>query len=285
MFPEPQVSFLILDYKKEIETRLLLMSLKRHVKFDHKIIYLHNGNSEEYPMQLMRDGWIDHFIVTKDNNGLGLGTRDLFAACFSRYAIYVQNDQILGRDFTQEELDVLIGKIEEGQSNIKSISLAGAPCGAGIYSERAHIITTEFYRELEFEYGLSYGGAGPHHAIDWREGQIQGFYKKYGWLHYPYEQPLFADNGVYAIRENKDGSAWCHRTDTKELWNFVRPTEVNSAYPKLNEEEWVLAINGSWPDKKIPANEIKDSFSCWQNSFLVEKETEYINRLKNKYKK
>lgn len=288
MFPEPKVSFLVLDYKKPVESRLLLESLKRHVKFENKVIYLHNGNSE-YAINFLNEGLIDQLIITKDNDGLGLGTRNLFAACFSEYAIYVQNDQILGRDFTEEELYYITAHL--GHKNIrneklpvmKSISLAGAPCGDGIYSERAHLIKTATYFDWEHNYMMPYGGAGPWHAEQWREGYIQSLYKKYNWTHYIYHNPLFIDNGVFATRQNPDGSVWCHRTDTKGLWNIIKPKEKYDAYPKLTDEEWKLAIDTKWPDGNIPENEVKDSFECWQHTELVKNQEKYIENLRKQH--
>lgn len=286
MFPEPKVSFLVLDYKKPQESRLLLESLKRHVKFNHKVIYLHNG-LESYPQNYLNEGLIDQLIITKDNNGLGLGTRNLFAACFSQYAIYVQNDQILGRDFGEEELEYLISflpyrsDIPDSIPWVRSISLAGAPCGEGIYSERAHLIETSTYFEWEHEYMMPYGGAGPYDSEEWREGYIQNLYKKYNWKHHIYHSPMFVDNGVFATRQNPDGSIWCHRTDTKSLWNIVKPKEKHPTYPKFTDEEWEIALGDTgWPDSQIPNKEKDNSFMCWQNTEMGRGQEKYIYNLR-----
>lgn len=266
MFPEPKVSFLVLDYKKPKETKLLLESIKRHVKFSYKVIYLHNGYSQ-YSDALMQEGLIHQLIMTSENDGLGLGTRNLFAACFSHYAIYVQNDQILGRDFTEDELDYLINHLDYmnvDEKLVKSISLAGAPCGDGIYSERAHLIETSTYREWEHEYMMPHGGAGPYHDAQWREGYIQSLYKKYGWTHYIYQNPMFIDNGRRAIRLNPDGSEWEHFTDTKQLFLRSGPVKEKFVYPYFTDEEWDNVIKTqSWPDGKIPEQEVKNSFHVW----------------------
>lgn len=285
MFPEPKVSFLVLDYKKPNESRLLLESIKKHVKFPYKVIYLHNGYSQHAQM-FMQEGLIDQLIMTAENDGLGLGTRNLFAACFSPYTIYAQNDQILGRDFTEEELDYLINHLDMhtmDEKLVKSVSLAGAPCGDGIYSERAHLIETLTYREWENTYPMPHGGAGPFHDIQWREGYIQSLYKKYGWTHYIYQNPMFVDNGVFALRENPDGSIWCHRTDNKKLWNIIKPKEKYSSYPKFTDKEWDDVLTNGWPDGKIPENEIQNSFSCWDNTALGIREFEYIRDLRIKH--
>ena len=94
-YSEPLATFLVLDFKKPGETRLLLESLKARVKFPHKVAYLHNGCGETYGYDFFKQGLIDYFLQTRENNGLGIGTRDLFGISFSPLSIYVQNDQIL----------------------------------------------------------------------------------------------------------------------------------------------------------------------------------------------
>ncbi len=295
---EPKVSFLVLDYQKPNESLLLLNSIKQHVKFPHKVIYLHNGPSD-YAKRFMDLGLVDQLIVTSKNNGLGIGTRDLFAACFTEFAIYVQNDQILGRDFEEAELDGLISMLlsEVDGKWITSISLAGAPCGQNVYSERAHLIRTIQYRFLEkdlFEImkeewsiydcptdtGLPDGGAGPYHDQPWREGWMQQFYRSNNYIHWVYPNQMFIDNGVYAVRQSTDGSLWVHRTDNKKLWNIIKPKEVNSVYPKLTNEEWQLSLTSGWKDGDIPAkeNNPKDSFKCWNQS--PDDDKKYVEQLR-----
>jgi hypothetical protein len=262
-YNEPLVSILVLDYKKPGATKLLLESLRRHIKFDHKIIYLHNGGDEDYGYSYFKDGLIDQFIQTKKNNGLGVGTRDLFAASFSKYSVYCQNDHILGRDFLKEEFNYLCSCLDKTYDNklVSSISLAGPVCGPGIYSERAHLIKTDFYKTLESSGLLGYYGAGPHHNGKWREAEMQEIYKYNNLIHYTYEHPMFIDNGREAIRQNPDGSIWRHEPDTKSLVLIRGPVKEAYVYPKLTIDEWREVIETqSWPNGKIPEREIKDSF-------------------------
>lgn len=265
-YKEPELTFLVLDFKKEVESRLCLKSIKRHVKFPHKVIYLHNGGDENYPIRFLNDGLVDQFIQTKDNNGLGIGTRDLFAASFSQYSFYLQNDQFIFRDFTQEEFDRIKAAFYQNTSDnriVKTVSLAGSPCGVGVYSERAHIIKTEDYKRFEFSGLLGYHGAGKYHNGPWREEQIQTYYKDNGFVHYPWDV-LVQDNGKRAIRQNPDGSVWEHFPDTKQLWLKSGPVKEPHVYPKFTAEEWANVIaTQNWPAGKIPANEVKDSFHVW----------------------
>lgn len=262
-------SILVLDYKKPQETRLLLHSIRENFDFDYNLIYLHNGIDEDYGYQYFKDGLIDQFIQTKKNNGLGIGTRDLFAACFSEFTIYAQNDQYVGRPVKEDEIDFIASQIglngagpNKAVYTLNSISLAGQPCGPNIYSERAHIIKTSFYKGLESQ--LPIGGAGPYHSLEWREGYIQNYYKQNNYIHGIYQDPIFVDNGRSAIRQNPDGSVWKHEPDTKRLYLVSGPVKEKNIYPKFTDQEWEEVIRTqNWPNGKIPSEEIKDSFHVW----------------------
>lgn len=285
-YTEPRLAVLALDYAKPIESRLCLESVKRHVKVPHTVIFCDNGGGEDYPLQFVREGLVDQLIVNRDSRGLGLGTRDLFAASFARYSLYLQNDQVIVRDFGQDELDylsTLFGATVEGDGRaVVSISLAGSPCGPGVYSERAHLILTEQYKLWERNAVLPYHGAGPYHDGTWREAVIQAFYKTHNRIHFEHLPPLVQDNGVYAVRDMQEGGLWCHRTDTKALWCIRPPLAKNPVYPKLTEEEFALAARGAWEDGRIPSVEVKDSFNCWDQTLLGRMQTDYIKDLRRR---
>lgn len=292
-YVEPFLNVLVLDFAKPIESRICLESVKQHLKVDHHVIFCDNGSGEDYPIQFLKEGLIDQLIVNRQSRGLGLGTRDVFALSPDKqglFSLYLQNDQYFIRDLTREEL---IGQFLTGFMGsynyqgdntgvVQSISLAGSPCGPGIYSERAHLIETTFYHNIERAGDLGYHGAGPYHDGTWREAQMQALYKKKGWLHYAYEPQVIADNGVFAVRDMGDGGLWCHRTDSKALWNIVAPTVKNPAYPKINEDEFQLAKSGQWPDGKIPEAELSSSFLCWEKNPLAIHQNEYIEDLRRR---
>lgn len=267
IYTEPPVSFLVLDYLRPESARLCLESIRRHVKLaSYKVIYCHNGVAD-YPHQFLKEGLIDELIMPRENGGLGLGTRALFAACFSPLAIYWQADQIMGWDFTQQDLDItasLLGQWEfadQSGRRIASVGLAGPVCGDGIYSERAHLILNDTYRELERGIPLGAGGAGPWHHLPWREGAIQQFYRDNRLWHHTGQPPLAVDNGRDAVRQNPDGSVWRHEPDTKALTLISGPVKERYVYPKLSDKEWEQVITTqSWPAGQIPENELKDSF-------------------------
>lgn len=268
-YKEPELTFLVLDYRKEAETRQCLLSIREHTKFPHKIIYLHNGNDETYPYELFKEGLLDQIIQTKKNSGLGIGTRDLFAASFSPYSYYLQNDQYLSRDFTQEEFDQIKSMIGSGRVSpedgsawtVASVDLAGGVCGLHTYSERAHITATDFYKYLEREHTLSFHGAGPYHNGMWREEQLQKLYRAQKWLHFTYESRMVVDNGHRAIRQNPDGSKWEHKADTRELRLLSGPVSQKHVYPNFTDAEWSEVIRlQSWPEWKIPEKDIPYSY-------------------------
>ena len=267
-YTEPKVSFLVLDFQRPQSAKTCLESIRRHTKFQHKIIYCHNGVAD-YPLELQKAGLIDELIMPRENGGLGLGTRALFAACFSPLAIYWQVDQIMGRDFSQAELDQLMKKLEQdnrasdGRARV-SISLAGAVCGDGVFSERAFVMETNFYKFWEQKLPLSHGGAGPYHHAEWREGQMQRLYESKGYVHDTGWPPFAIDNGRDAVRQNPDGSTWMHEPDRKGLWLMTGPVKDRYVYPKFTPEEWDFVIaTQSWPPGQIPEQEKAHSFHVW----------------------
>lgn len=284
-YTEPSLAILVLDFAKPIESYHCLASIKRHVKVPHTVIFCDNGSGEDYPLTYLREGLIDQLIVNRDSRGLGLGTRDLYALTFAYWTIYLQNDQVFARDLTEQEFSTMTGWIggqNARRETVCSISLAGAPCGDGIYSERAHLIRTAEYKRWEQALPLGYHGAGPYHNGEWREATIQSHYSLAHLTHLTWPSPFVADNGVFAVRDMKEGGLWCHRTDTKQLWCIRAPVQCNPVYPKFNDAEQVLAEAGRWPDGMIPQIEEADSFRCWDHTVLAQMEADYIKDLRRR---
>lgn len=284
-YSEPRLAIAVLDYSKPIETYMCLRSVKDFVKVPHTVILCDNGSGEDYGLRYLQEGLADQLVVNRDSRGLGLGTRDLFSLIHARWTIYLQNDQVFGRDFTEQDFDSItanIGRIENWSAN-RSISLAGAPCGHGIYSERAHLIETGFYKLMERAIPLGHHGAGKYHDGVWRERQIQDYYAKNGFVHVTNGAPHVIDNGVFAVRDMGEGGLWCHRTDTKRVWCIRVPVARNPAYPKFTDEEYTLAAAGKWPEQgAIPQQEILDSFDCWGPTALARMEVDYIRDLRRR---
>jgi hypothetical protein len=281
---EPELTITCLDYAKPIESRILLESIKRHVKFPVKVVFVDNGSNEDYSYQFLKEGLVDQLIVNKESLGLGLGTRDAVNAVFGPYYLMAQNDQLFGRDFTYQEFEHIKNLLES--EHIMSVSLAGANCGPQVYSERGYIMKTQLYKFMEHRIPLGYAGAGKFHdAGDWREAQIQNFYKNNNLIHLTDYPQMVIDNGVFAVRDMGDGGVWCHRTDLKKLWQITSVKKLNSTYPKFSEEERkFVSVYGQWPDGRIPEQEKAHSFDCWSNTQLGRMEKEYIDNLRVRFK-
>lgn len=267
-YREPLVTFVVLDFAKPQEVRWCLQSIKERVKFPHKVVYYHNGKTT-YSEELFEMGLVDIFVKSVKNEGLGIGTRNAMALSFSPYTIYFQNDQIIwGKNFTQQELDeniALLDTVDSNGNKVKSVSLAGQTCGDGIFSERAHLIKTSFYRRMEHELPLGDGGAGPYHHQQWREGQIQKFYRDNNYIHVTSSPPLVLDIGKWTVRDCA-GGLMRMRTDTKAV-DWLIPATEEYIFPEHTSEEWKVVIAGSWPKGKIPQIYLDkgQSFSCWDN--------------------
>lgn len=280
-YVEPPLAVAVLDFKKPFESHLCLQSIKRHVKVPHTVIFCDNGSGEDYPLSFLREGLIDQLIINRDSRGLGLGTQDIVALARARWAIMMQNDQLFVRDLTIDDLIEMETCMHYPVA--ASISLAGAPCGDGIYSERAHLFCPQTYRNWEQALPLGFHGAGPYHDGVWRERQLQDHYQREGLTHLIWPQPFVADNGVFAVRDMKEGGLWCHRTDTKTLWCIRPPTDWNPAYPLLTEDERTTVTNGLWPlSGRIPEQERGHSFDCWSRSQLGTLQDAYIADLRRR---
>ena len=265
------VEYLILDYERKEEARLLLNSIKKYSKFDYTVTFLCNGGEQSYAKKLKEEGLIDKLILNQVNTGSGGGTVQLFAQCETKYALYIQVDQILSAELTDRHINAFIDLIEN--KGYCYVDLAGDQCN-GIYSERAQFINTKFYNSIP----KSVGGAGPWHGMTWTEEHIQNYIKdntlKYKSVYIIDESqqdangqnvrmPVFMNNGKWSHRSNLDGSKWKHRTDTKQLWVIKKPTKKFD-YPNLTDEEWELAFEGKWPNGDVPEKDKSHSFLHWK---------------------
>jgi hypothetical protein len=287
LYSEPELTIAVLDFEKPMETAMCLASIRENVKVPHKVVYYHNGQNSSYPYDFFKDSthWsIDLFVQSRKNNGLGIGTRDLISVIHTPYVLYLQNDQQIGLPFTEELFSEIKSKLDHPYEKIRSVSLSGDVCGNSQFSERAHVMKTDFYKEMERNLPLSCHGAGPYHDGIWREGQIQQHYNLAGYKHDTSLSPIIIDRGIFAVRDNSDGSSWCHRADQKKLWMIKAATkefDTNSPYPKFTKEEWdELQKSHIWAEGQIPKNEIKDSFTAWNIDLAIEKG--YIEELRQR---
>ena len=261
-----EIDILVLDYNKPDETFICLKSIEKCCVFPHRVIVCSNGGNQKYIHDYYRLGLIDVLILNKKNEGLGFGTEVLFKAARSEYVIYLQNDQYFTENLTEYHIERFKSWLESSK-DCKCLSLAGAPCGDGEYSERAHFINREFYLGLDdLGEGFPRGGCGPYWGgpESYDEGYVQRVFKKFNWHTITLNPQVVADNGKTAVRENPDGSVFEHECDTKNLRVLVAPKERQIFPNDLTDEEWEEIISGSWPEEgKVPEK--------WKvHSFVVE---------------
>ena len=255
-----KISFLVLDYKKAKETKLCLESIRQNARFSHQIILMDNGSGEDYSNDFYEQGLCDILISRKTNHGGGYGQTDLFKICDTKYAFFVQCDQYLAYPIEEQFLKQVIAKLE--YENFKCADFNGDQSNKGEWTDRAHLIDVEFFNSLAPFPG---GGPGPFNHLRHNENYLQQVFKDNDYKILHITPRIFADNGVFTIREVAGGIVKM-RTDTKEMVWLKKPTEKYS-FPHLTDEEWELSIAGNWPDKKIPQIHIekKESFNCWGN--------------------
>lgn len=243
-YTEPQVSALVLDFRKEAESRACLESVRRHLKVPHKIVYLDNGGGEDYPWQLYREGLCDVLISKRVGRGGGFGQTDLFRWCDTPYAIFVQNDQQMVMDITPEGFDLMRQALA---GPYRCVDLNGDQSGKGIWTDRAHLVETAFFNSLG---PFPNGGPGLD-AQPWNEAYLQRVFAERGY-HIAHVRPaVFADCGRISVREAGDG-LYSHECDTKRLTVLRQPTYRTATYPPLSSTEWDLVLAGQWVNGTVP---------------------------------
>lgn len=263
MYKEPDMSILILDYLREKEAKLLIQSLKDNLKFNAKIIYLSNSPECDYAKKFLDDGDIDQLIINKKNLGCGIGTRQLFHACMSKWSLYCQVDQWLGKEFTADMFQHMVDYI--GRNHSFYCDLAGNQ-GHGQFSERAFLIETKKYLDIP---GIDeiIGSPGPFANQKWGEKHVQEFMKENG-LKFCSYSPLFVDNGKVSRRTYPCGAETLHFTDEKRLFILKPFKQKYYDFPnlQLTEQEWELALSGNWPSSGlIPEKDRGNSFIYWRD--------------------
>jgi len=256
---EPQVSFLVLDFCKEGDSRACLRSIRDHVKIPHKVVYLDNGSGQNYPWKLYAEEELCDVIISKRvGRGGGFGQTDLFRWCDTKYAIFVQNDQKLVNDIGDNEFYHFVSLLNSG---FKIIDLNMDQSGLGVWTDRAHMIETEFFNSL----GPFPNGGPGNDALPWNEAYLQKVFKERNYKIAHITGPLFfEDCGKWSVREAGDG-LFKHRCDTKRLYVLREPTYKTEVYPPLNDEEWVKVLGGNWIDGDIPEAWKKHSFEHWKD--------------------
>jgi hypothetical protein len=255
-------NILVLDYNRPKESELCLESIEKFAKFNYKVIYLSNGGEQDYAIDFYKRGLIDKLILRKSNSGCGLGTRELFNDfdLDSDFVFYVQCDQFMVRDLSQEEIDFYISKIKD---NVAYVDLAGNQ-GRGIYSERAHFISKSFYNKIP----NTIGGPGPYANQKWTEQSLQEYLKENG-LKFATINPLvFADNGKCSLREYPCGGQLLMYADTKQVFVLKPITKrVDFINIHLTDSEWEAILSNKWQNGTIPEQHRDYSFKVWEKPY------------------
>lgn len=253
------VSFLVLDFRKPDETRQCLESIRARAKLPHKIIYLDNGSREQYPWSFYQEGLCDVLISKHDGWGGGVGQTDLFRFCDTRYAYFVQSDQILIRDITPEIHARLVQGLE---TSFRCMDLNGDQSGRGAWTDRAHLIDVAFFNSLA---PFPNGGPGPKHEDRWNENYLQEVFARAENQIAHVNPVFFADNGRTTIRELPDGALVLMETDTKAVTWIKSPT-ARYVFPDMTEDEWAASIAGAWVAGTVPSAYLTrgESFKHWR---------------------
>ncbi len=252
------VSFLVLSYRKPLETRLCLESIRDHTKIPYQIILLDNGSRTDDAWDLWQDGLCDVFIIKKIGRGGGVGQTDLFRYCDTQYAYFVQSDQILKHDITP---DIQARFIEALNSGARCIDLNGDQSASGRWTDRAHFIDVQWFNSLA---PFPNGGPGPLHELRWNENYLQEVFDQLGNPILHVRPTFFADNGVTTVRELPCGGIVRMRTDTKAVWWMTPPLQPY-VFPEHTPDEWRAAIAGEWVGGTVPSLYLErgQSFNHW----------------------
>jgi hypothetical protein len=263
------LSFLVLNFNRPKETELCLKSIRKFTKFDHEIVLLNNGGEDHSAIfSFFEQGLIDKLILRKTNSGCGLGTRELFNDfnLNSKHVIYVQCDQFMVREFTEEEINYYLN-ILKYNDQISHIDLAGNQ-GNGRYSERAHLINKEFYNSIP----NTIGGPGPYANETWTEETLQKYLSKNNKKFVTVKQLLFADNGKASIRDYPCGGRLMQYTDTKEVFILKKILKrIDFPNVSFNDKEWELILNDQWINGTVPEGHKQNSFLFWNKPFYLDK--------------
>jgi hypothetical protein len=246
------VSFLILDFQKPIETKLLLESLKRRVQLEkYEVVLLSNGGVQDYIVDYYNEGFIDRLILNKKNEGCGFGTMRLIQQCSTKYFFYLQNDCFLNVPINKDILDWMIKAIEGGK--VGAFDLKGT-YKDGTFSESAFFAETDFYLANPYLLG---GGPGVFQTLSNTGKLLPTEHATSMWLKENNKKVaritpnLFFNTGKYTIRETSCGGIILFRCDSQQLW-IVKPLKQRHEDMKLTDEEWELILSGKWIGGTIP---------------------------------
>ena len=236
-----KVSYLILDFNRPQEGRILLESLKQFANHDKEIVYLTNGGSSDYAYDFYKEGLIDTLIIKKHGDGGGFGQTDLFRYCKTKFAFFVQVDQRLIREINEDLIKYFVNLL----NTHKCVDLNGDQSRRDAWTDRAHFIDCEFFNSLG---PFPNFGPGLDHGL-WNERYLQDKFKDNNYKIAHIEPLFFQDMGKYSVRQaGKHGEGvLIHTTDSKQMWVIKPLKEACETYPPLDQAEFSDMLSGNWP--------------------------------------
>ena len=254
-YKPPILTIAVLSFNKERETRLCLESLRTHIKVpESQMVLLENGGDSDYPWTMYKEGFCDTVIVKRRGFGGGVGQTDLFRFSPSPYTLFVQCDQVIRYDLSAKTFIEMTCLLEPNMYDV--LDLNGDQSGRGVWTDRAHMVRTEWFNGLG---PFPNGGPGLD-EVPWNEAYLQTKVDPRRICHI--KPALFADIGKWSVREAGDG-LFRHSCDEKRIYVLKKPSYRTEVYPPFNDEEWTRVLAGEWVDGDIP--------EAWRhNSFKVE---------------
>lgn len=256
MYIKPDLSVLVLSFRRPSETRECLESIRNHVKIPYNLIYLENGGASDYAWELHKEGLCDVLISKWQGYGGGMGQIDIFRYCNTEYALFVQSDQTMEYDLTQDTFSTFVELLKTHEC----IDLNGDQSRKGIWTDRAHMVRTKLLNNMDLEKNAGFGPGRDDGK--WNEQYIQEVFANNNYKISHIRPVMFKDNGKWSTREAGDG-LFQHRCDTKEMYIIKYPTYKTEVYPPFDESEWKLVLSGKWVDGTIPNKWKPHSFKFW----------------------
>ncbi len=254
-YKPPILTVAVLSYHKEAETRACLESIRAHLHVpESQVVLLENGGANYYPWTLYQEGLCDALIIKRRGFGGGVGQTDLFRFSPSPYTLFVQCDQVMQYNLSAKTFIEMMCLLEPDSYDV--LDLNGDQSGRGVWTDRAHMVKTEWFNGLG---PFPNGGPGLD-SVPWNEAYLQTKVDPKRICHV--KPTLFRDAGKWSIREAGDG-LFKHECDTKRMYVLRRPTYRTEVYPPFNDTEWESVLAGAWVNGSIP--------EAWKpHSFKVE---------------
>jgi hypothetical protein len=269
-----EISCVILDFYREKESRVLLESLSRNLKFKCDIIFYDNGTPDNYSEKFLKEGLITKLIKQEKNRGCGPATAHMYELCETPFLLYLQCDHELVEPLHGEQVMNAIQWLKDGIFHC--IDLAGNQ-GQGRFSERANIMGVDFYNNIPKG---SLGGPGITNDEKYVEQWVQEYFAENDCKIAHIQPTFFADRGYYSVRQLADDDlCTIHSCYSKEIWRMTNETPKRryDIFPPLNDNEWhrfdeLIPVWKTGKRGYIPESQVPHSFTNPQIEEMIERD-------------